>query len=130
MNLCCMKCTSVLDKARIDDVEVDLCPRCSGLWLDHGEIERLSRKLASEIDRRLLADRKGPPPVPHEIQSVCPSCTSSMKESILGDLHVDFCTRCKGIFLDRGELDRALALVQDSRATFASLLAAAGSTAE
>jgi hypothetical protein len=43
MNLACVKCTSVLDKARVGDVEVDLCPSCGGLWLDHGEIERLGR---------------------------------------------------------------------------------------
>ena len=51
MHLCCLKCTSVLDKTRIDDVEVDHCPACGGLWLDHGEIERLSRKMAPVLRR-------------------------------------------------------------------------------
>jgi Zn-finger nucleic acid-binding protein len=129
MNLACLKCTSVLDKARIDEVEVDLCPRCGGLWLDHGEIERLSRKQQGEIDRlrRLLGSRKGPPPVPSDLTSSCPACTSTMREVKLGGgtLTIDWCTRCKGLFLDRGEIDLALKTLQDARATMPQLVAAA-----
>ena len=127
MNLCCVKCTSVLDKARIEDIEVDLCPRCGGLWLDHGEAERLARKMDSELDRLrrlLVGGRNGPPPIPTDAAATCPACTSSMKEVALGAIHLDYCTRCKGIFLDRGEIDAALALVKDSKATVASLIAA------
>ena len=51
MNLTCVKCTSVLDKARVGDVEVDLCPSCGGLWLDHGEIERLGRGKPEDLTR-------------------------------------------------------------------------------
>ena len=51
MNLTCVKCTSVLDKARVGDVEVDLCPSCGGLWLDHGEIERLGRGKPDDLTR-------------------------------------------------------------------------------
>jgi Zn-finger nucleic acid-binding protein len=130
MHLCCLKCTSVLDKARIDDVEVDLCPACGGLWLDHGEIERLSGKMAGDLDRlrRLLApDRQGgPPPVPSEVQGSCPACQSEgVKEVALGAIHIDFCTRCKGLFLDRGEIDAAVHAVKDSHATVAQIIAAA-----
>jgi Zn-finger nucleic acid-binding protein len=38
MLLCCVKCTSILDKSMVGDVEVDLCPKCGGLWLDYGEV--------------------------------------------------------------------------------------------
>lgn len=131
MNLCCVKCTSVLDRSRIDDVEVDHCPRCSGLWLDHGELEKLSRKMASDVDRlkRLLSPKKGPPPVPCDVQASCPACTSGMKEVTLGPIKIDYCPRCKGIFLDKGELDAALATVKDSKISVASIIAAAAATA-
>ena len=39
MHRTCVKCTSVLDKSMVGDVEVDLCPSCGGLWLDRGELE-------------------------------------------------------------------------------------------
>jgi len=134
MYLACLKCTSVLDKARIDEIEVDLCPSCGGLWLDHGEIEKLARKQGGEIDRlrRLLTSHKGPPPVPSDITSACPSCTANMKEVVLADdkLKIDFCTRCKGVFLDRGEVDAALKAIKDAKATLPQLVAAAASVAE
>jgi Zn-finger nucleic acid-binding protein len=127
MLLCCLKCTSVLDKARIDDVEVDVCPACGGLWLDHGEIERLSRKMASELDRlrRLLKPVTGPPAIPSEVQGSCPACQSPVQEVALGAVRVDFCTRCKGVFLDRGEIDAAIVAVQDTKMTVAQIVAAA-----
>ena len=130
MNLACLKCTSVLDKARIDEIEVDLCPRCGGLWLDHGELERLARKQAGEVDRLrklLSATKKGPPPVPSDLTSSCPACTSKMREVKLAGpgLTIDFCTRCKGVFLDRGEIDAALQAIKDAKATVPQLVAAA-----
>jgi Zn-finger nucleic acid-binding protein len=133
MLLCCLKCTSVLDKARVDDVEVDHCPACGGLWLDHGEIERLSRKMASDVDRlrRVLAGIvAGPPAVPSEVQGSCPACQSqSVKEVALGSIHIDFCTRCKGLFLDRGEIDAAIAAVKDTKMTVAQIVAATAAAA-
>lgn len=136
MLLCCLKCTSVLDKSRVDDIEVDHCPACGGLWLDHGEIERLSRKMASDIDRlrRLLTGievMSGPPAVPSEVQGACPACQAqSVKEVGLGNIRVDFCTRCKGLFLDRGEIDAAIAAVKDTKMTVSQIVAAAAATAE
>jgi Zn-finger nucleic acid-binding protein len=129
MLLCCLKCTSVLDKARIDEIEVDLCPACGGLWLDHGEIERLSKKMVSDIDRlrRLLAPNAGPPAVPSEVQGSCPACQSPVQEITLGAIRVDFCTRCKGVFLDRGEIDAAILAVKDTKMTVAETVAAAAS---
>jgi Zn-finger nucleic acid-binding protein len=131
MNLCCLKCTEVMDRSRIDDIEVDHCSRCGGLWLDHGEVERLSKKMASDIDRlrKLVSAKPGPPPVPTEVEALCPACTSAMKEVPLGAIHIDFCTRCKGIFLDRGELDAALAVLKDSKATIVALIATAAAEA-
>src|SRR5688572_25902416 len=128
MHLCCLKCTSVLDKTRIDEVELDHCPACGGLWLDHGEIERLSRKMAADIDRlrRLLAPEKGPPAIPSEVQGSCPSCQmSGVQEVALGNIHIDFCPRCKGLFLDRGEIDAAIDAVKDQKMTVAQIIAAA-----
>jgi Zn-finger nucleic acid-binding protein len=125
MLLCCLKCTSVLDKTRIDEIEVDHCPACGGLWLDHGEIERLSKKMASDIDRlrKILNKHEGPPAVPSDVVATCPACTGEMKEVKLGEIGIDFCSRCKGFFLDRGEIDSALAAVKDSKLTVAQLIA-------
>lgn len=114
MQLCCLKCTGILDKNTIEDVEVDHCRECGGLWLDHGELERIARMAKSmpeavkELRRKLLPIPTAKPE-PSEIIASCPVCSrASMREVVLGDLHVDYCTICKGVFLDKGELDDAL----------------------
>lgn len=112
MNLTCVKCTSVLDKARVGDVEVDLCPSCGGLWLDHGEIERLGRGKTEELTklRTALAGSSAPDPA-SETTTTCPACPGSLNEVVLGPVHVEYCGKCHGIFLDKGELDQAVKAV-------------------
>lgn len=39
----------------------------------------------------------------------CPKCHASMRTYERNDVHVDQCTECRGIFLDRGELERLVA---------------------
>ena len=39
----CPLCTdSVLDVTQQAGVEIDVCPRCRGVWLDRGELEKLA----------------------------------------------------------------------------------------
>jgi uncharacterized protein len=38
----------------------------------------------------------------------CPKCDASMRMYERNGVHVDRCTECGGIFLDRGELDRLI----------------------
>jgi Zn-finger nucleic acid-binding protein len=127
MHLCCLKCTSILDKAYIEEVEVDHCPACGGLWLDHGEIERISSKMVSDVNRlrRLLVAQPGPPAVPSDITTSCPRCTGAMKEVTLGSIRIDYCQSCKGFFLDRGEIDGAIDAVKGQKMTVAQIVAAA-----
>jgi Zn-finger nucleic acid-binding protein len=112
MNLTCVKCTSVLDKARVGDVEVDLCPSCGGLWLDHGEIERIGRGKTDEMDKlRSALVGSAAPDAASDTQNSCPACPGQLKEVVLGPVHVDYCTKCHGVFLDKGELDEAVKAV-------------------
>jgi len=130
-NLACVKCTSVLDRATFEGLEVDLCPRCGGLWLDRGEITRAARLPEAELTRLrgLLTEDGGPPPLPTESAVPCPACAGSLSEVVLGTVHVDYCGSCHGIFLDRGELEAALHAVRDrdKSATVQQVVAAAAS---
>jgi Zn-finger nucleic acid-binding protein len=112
MNLTCVKCTSVLDKSTIGEIEVDLCPACGGLWLDHGEIERLQGGAKGNVDSLRQALTGGAPAGLSDTATSCPACPGTLKEVQLGPVHVDFCTQCHGVFLDKGELDSALAAVK------------------
>ena len=132
-NIACVKCNSVLDRATFEGLEVDLCPRCGGLWLDRGEITRAARLPEQELSRlrALLTDVGGPPPLPSESIVPCPACDGKLAEVMLGSVHVDFCESCQGIFLDRGELEAALGAVRerDQAATARQVVEAAVSAA-
>ncbi|HXJ20346.1 MAG TPA: zf-TFIIB domain-containing protein [Polyangia bacterium] len=113
-NICCVKCNSILDRATFQGLEVDLCPKCGGLWLDRGEITRAARLPEKELARlrSLLTGPAGPPPIPTESVAPCPACPGNLSEVMLGTVHVDYCDRCQGIFLDRGELEVAVEAVR------------------
>lgn len=42
------------------------------------------------------------------MELTCPKCHGSMRTYERNGVHVDQCTDCRGIFLDRGELDRLI----------------------
>jgi len=131
-NLCCVKCNSVLDRATFQGLEVDVCPKCGGLWLDRGEITRAAKLPEAELGRLrgLLTGAKGPPPVPTENVAHCPACPGNLAEMLLGNVHVDYCGKCHGIFLDRGELSAAIEAVRaKARDTAAHNIVIAISTA-
>jgi Zn-finger nucleic acid-binding protein len=129
MNVTCVKCESVLDKSKVGDIEVDLCPSCGGLWLDHGEIERLGRGMPSDLERLRAALTGSPTPAaPSETTTSCPACPGGLKEVVLGPVHVDYCVKCHGVFLDKGELDQAVAAV--SGTTMRQVLALAAKVAQ
>src|SRR4029078_7190581 len=50
-SLCCVKCNSIIDKATFQGLEVDLCPKCGGLWLNRGEITRAAKLPEAELAR-------------------------------------------------------------------------------
>jgi Zn-finger nucleic acid-binding protein len=129
MNLTCVKCTSVLDKARVGDVEVDLCPSCGGLWLDHGEIERLGRGKSDDLTRlRSALSGTDQPDAASDTTTSCPACPGQLKEVDLGPVHIEYCNKCHGIFLDKGELDEAVQAVSGS--TVRQVLTLAGQIAK
>lgn len=42
------------------------------------------------------------------MELTCPKCHGTMRTYERNGVHVDQCTECRGIFLDRGELDRLI----------------------
>ena len=37
----CPKCEGTLDELTFDEVKIDRCNKCNGVWLDSGELEQL-----------------------------------------------------------------------------------------
>lgn len=108
-----MNCPHCRNEALIavefEEIEVDYCPECKGVWLDAGEIELMF------ADEQAAADflSIGAPAIvpPGEKPRRCPKCHAKMtKESTSGG-HVvtfDHCPKGHGLWFDAGELQTVL----------------------
>ena len=102
----CPKCDGELEKKQIEDVEVDQCNKCSGIWFDLGELEKVMDKefqeaLKSQVDNSKNYD---------VLEASCPRCLGAGKMIPVVDLakgiHIDTCTVCYGHWLDGGEYEK------------------------
>ena len=104
--LACGKCTGQEMTAEVwDEIEIDRCTRCGGIFLDWGELTGMLR-------RRLgaTADLDGASPRAAELDSrpaMCSRCGTPMHQATMaGGVRTDTCDACGGVILDRGELRR------------------------
>ena len=49
---------------------------------------------------------------------MCPNCNASMTEVKRNDVAFDMCPTCRGVWLDRGELEKIVAGARDERTAF------------
>jgi Zn-finger nucleic acid-binding protein len=79
--------------------EIDVCPRCKGMWLDSGELHKmLKEKKLSDYLTKDIGTKS-------DSKLVCPRCGGLMDYEYADDIEVDVCIKCNGVFLDEGELD-------------------------
>lgn len=105
----CPKCQTLLMAERYQGVEVDKCPDCNGMWLDHPELDELEDTVYS--DDRL----KGLMEYAHrESDIACPVCGEGMTTFNYRayKLPIDYCALEHGFWLDSGEEDRVLELMR------------------
>ncbi len=80
------------------DVKAERCPKCGGIYLDNGEVVRLTGNVS--LNNLLTKDLGLDSDSPH----VCPGCGGVMDEEHAGQTRVDVCLTCKGVWVDHGEL--------------------------
>lgn len=90
---------------RFQEVEVDYCDRCRGLWLDAGEIEEL---LGPQRDDMLVRALNQPAEA-RPTRYLCPRCDQPLHEIPVLDVKLDRCPTGHGLWFDDGELRRVLA---------------------
>jgi len=99
----CPKCKEALWLVNMkhfgENVEIDICKRCGGSWYDWDE-------LAVHVDDPHIRERlTNFPSVGVESPIECPRCSGTMKLRHEHEVEVDFCTECRGVWLDLGEED-------------------------
>jgi len=123
----CIKCKQPLTPKKVEDVEIDYCQKCGGMWLDSGEIRQLAEKSDDAlVELRELVQRDAPAqPTPSTVDNPCPACEGKLTVACLGVVNIERCSACHGIFLDRGELDKAISVVKAKGGEVATILALA-----
>jgi Zn-finger nucleic acid-binding protein len=49
----CPRCDGSLMESKIEEVTIDTCDKCAGVWLDSGELEQLTKKDSGGWFRKL-----------------------------------------------------------------------------
>lgn len=116
-------------------VEIDFCSGCGGIWLDEGEIKALAAQPASALDQVRSLDNQiasvnpvAPGKSAETLSKPCPACGGKLTNAEFSGTNVEHCNGCHGIFVDRGELQKAMQLVDTTEATTIVALAKSVST--
>jgi Zn-finger nucleic acid-binding protein len=105
----CAHCKNPMITAELEDVEIDFCGSCGGVWLDAGELESL---LADETQSRQLLASFVAAGSGTEAARQCPICQKPMEIVYAGPMDkailLDRCPHGHGLWFDRGELKQVL----------------------
>ncbi|HVT45704.1 MAG TPA: zf-TFIIB domain-containing protein [Thermoanaerobaculia bacterium] len=100
----CPVCITPLIAVERQQIEVDYCLNCRGLWFDEGELELLADSTGHAIDLQAIGR---PASASSEKPRRCPRCRKAMDKVDIGrgySLYIDRCPAGEGLWLDRGEL--------------------------
>ncbi|HOK96166.1 MAG TPA: zf-TFIIB domain-containing protein [Anaerohalosphaeraceae bacterium] len=107
----CPICKTAMIVLELEEVEVDYCPQCVGIWLDAGELELLldDAHKAKELLESFKAAKSD------EKKRKCPICRKTMEKVLVGQHDskqelIDRCPRQHGLWFDRGELQAVLTM--------------------
>lgn len=105
----CPRDATPLSKVATASVVLDRCDRCAGAWFDKNEL----RRAADDKEVEQLATRVREVRVSSGFR--CPRCGGECVQSFVGEVEVDTCVGCHGVWLDRHELDEAKRQVHVNR---------------
>lgn len=108
----CVACDSPMVTLELDEVEIDYCPSCGGIWLDAGELETLLEDSAAAgqllaTTAALAGGKTG--------ARRCPICRKRMHTATVPAataVELDCCPRRDGIWFDRGELEDVVRFIE------------------
>ncbi len=104
----CPGCRNAMLVLEYEDVEIDFCASCEGIWLDAGELELLFGD--AEACRRFVSGGE-PGAGKREKPRRCPICGTKMAKSVTrgaSPVTYDACRRGDGLWFDKGELASVL----------------------
>ena len=104
----CPVCQTAMIVLELDEVEIDYCTDCRGIWLDSGELELL---LGTAAESKAVLQSFSPAET-REAARKCPICLKKMEKVLVGGKGkpelIDRCKKEHGLWFDAGELENVL----------------------
>jgi Zn-finger nucleic acid-binding protein len=100
----CPVCKESMVVLELNEIEIDFCSGCNGIWLDAGELELM---FETDSQRQKLIDSLYEDHDHHEKKYKCPICSKKMVKVHVGDkkeILIDKCKKDHGLWFDKGEL--------------------------
>jgi len=108
----CPTCHNLMIVVEHENIELDYCPDCSGVWFDAGELELLLEATQLEGTSLALDDiLSSPESSSTEKKRKCPICGQRMKKATVGHkpaVLIDACPRGDGLWFDKGEVGQLI----------------------
>ncbi|MEI6123913.1 MAG: zf-TFIIB domain-containing protein [Bacteroidota bacterium] len=106
----CPLCKKSMLVLELQQIEIDYCQSCDGIWLDAGELELLldDTQEKKQLLDSFIHDRNNP-----EKPRRCPKCSKKMNKVFVGkdkNVLIDKCKKDHGIWFDEGELHQVVEL--------------------
>ena len=108
----CPTCKNDMIVVEHENIELDYCTNCRGVWFDSGELELLLESVGLEATDLFLSE------VLHSAEAVspekkrkCPVCRQKMKKTIIGqqpEVLIDVCWQGDGLWFDGGEVGQLM----------------------
>ncbi len=111
----CPVCKNSMVVLELEQVEIDYCTNCEGIWLDAGELELL---LETEQERARFSNLLIEDSSVKEKSYRCPICSKKMGKVFVGEkrkILIDKCKKNHGLWLDKGELESVIKLSSQNR---------------
>ena len=100
----CPKCSNAMETVGYQDIEIDRCTNCKGIWFDmleHEDLKKISGSASIDIGSAELGkkqDKQG--------GIICPACDVPLINMVVSaQPHISYeaCTVCYGVYFDAGE---------------------------
>ena len=104
----CPRCQAVLSEIMLDEIVLDRCSQCGGIWFDFAEFERILSRESRVIQALLPEGGTTEPEEAHELP--CPRCNGTLIRmgAPTGPTSYYGCLTCYGRWLDGNEIERML----------------------
>ena len=108
----CPTCKSDMIVVEHENIELDYCTNCRGVWFDSGELELLLESMGLESPDQFLSNILGSAEAESsEKKRKCPICRQKMKKTTIGQepaILIDVCQRADGLWFDAGEVGQLI----------------------